>query len=187
MKRSGKVKIFDKAVAFIYLLAIGALCVFFIAAPIEQSLYNDASQFIDTIFDKPYRWYMFAGAILLLALTLKVVIGFLGFGGSKKCGIIKPTENGEVFISNETMKSIVLKAVSATKGIRDTAVFIHPRRENVSILIKTTVMPDINIPQITAEMQTNVKNYIQNIAEVPVGDVKISVTAMSSAPVMRVE
>ncbi len=187
MKRSVKVKIFDKAVAFIYLIIIGAICVFFIAAPIEQSLYKEAAQFIDTIFDKPYRWYVFAGAILLLALTIKTILGFMGFGGSKNYGIIKATDNGEVFISNDTLKSIVLKALSSTKDIRDTAVYVNPGRESVSILIKTSVMPDINIPQLTAEMQVNVKNYIQNIAEVPVGEVKISITTISSAPVMRVQ
>jgi len=187
MKRSVNVKTFDKAVAFIYLLLIGALCVFFIAAPIEHSLYNDATEIITIIFNKPYRWYAFAGAILLLALTIKVILGFLGLGGHKNYGVIKPTENGEVFISNDTLKSIALMAISSIRGIKDVIVYIHPGRESVSVLIKASVLPDINIPQISSEMQVNVKNYIQNIAEVPVGEVKISITAMSAGPVMRVE
>lgn len=187
MKRSVNVKTFDKAVAFIYLLIIGALCVFFIAAPIEQSLYTDASQFITSMFTKPYRWYAFAGAILLLALTIKVILGFLGFGWHKNYGVIKPTENGEVFISNDTLKAIVLKALSSTRGIKDIAVYVHPGRESVSILIKASVQPDINIPQISSEMQANVKTYIQNMAEIPVGEVEISIISMSASPVMRVE
>jgi uncharacterized alkaline shock family protein YloU len=187
MKRSVKVKTFDKAVAFIYLLIIGSLCVFFIAAPIEQGLYADAEQVVISLFDKPYRWYAFAGAILLLALTIKVILDFLGLGGHKNYGVIKATENGEVFISNDTLKAIVLKALASIKGIKDIAVYVHPGRESVAILIKASVQPDINIPQISSEMQVNVKSYIQNIAEVPVGEVKISITAMSASPVMRVE
>lgn len=187
MKRSVIVKTFNKAVAFIYLLVIGAICVFFIAAPIEQSLYTDAIEILTTVFNKPYRWYAFAGAILLMVLTIKVILGFLGLVGHKNYGVIKPTENGEVFISVDTLKSIALQALSSIKGIRDITVYIHPGRESVSILIKASVLPDINIPQISSEMQVNVKNYIQNIAEVPVGEVKISITALSASPVMRVD
>lgn len=180
-------KTFDKAVAFIYLLAIGALCVFFIAAPIEKGLYTDAIEILTAVFNKPLRWYAFAGAIILLALTIKVILGFLGLGGHKKYGIIKPTENGEVFISVDTLKAIALQALSSTRGIKDIAIYIHPGRESISILIKASVLPDINIPQISSEMQVNVKNYIQNIAEVPVGEVKISITALSTGPIMRAE
>lgn len=187
MKRSVIVKTFDKAVSFIYLLIIGALCVFFIAAPFEQSLYTDATDFVLSTFARPYRWYAFACALLILVLTLKVILGFLGIGGHKNYGVVKPTENGEIFISVDTLKSVVLKALSSIKGIKVIAVYVRPGRESVSILIKASVLPDINIPQVSSEMQVSVKNYIQNIAEVPVGEVKISITEMSAGPAMRVE
>ena len=50
----------------------------------------------------------------------------------------------------------------------------------ISLHIKGEVAPDINIPNVTAEIQTQVKDTIEGHTGIPVSQVNVSVLSISS-------
>jgi uncharacterized alkaline shock family protein YloU len=134
-----------------------------------------------------YKWYYFAGAVLLLIVVIRLLIGTFTGNKSKNFGIIRSTENGEVNISYETIKSLVIKTISSVKGVKESKVLIYPGDGSIKIMVKTYIISDVNIPQAVKEIQENVKAYIEAIAEVPVGEVKVSIIDVAPTTKLRLE
>jgi uncharacterized alkaline shock family protein YloU len=134
-----------------------------------------------------YKWYYFAAALVLIAVNIRLFIGVISGNRTRNFGIIRSTENGEVNISYETVKSLVMKTISSVKGVKDTKVLIYPGQESIKIMVKTYIMSDINIPQTVKEIQENVKRYVEAIAEVPVGEVKVSIVDVAPVSKLRLE
>ncbi|KRQ86834.1 hypothetical protein ABG79_01325 [Caloramator mitchellensis] len=126
-------------------------------------------------------------AFALIAINIYFVIRLLKTDTSNKAGIVKYTSDGEIVITNEAVKALVLKATSNIKGIKDIKVFVRPGKQNINIMIKMLVFPDINIPNLVKEIQQNVKSYIEMIAEIPVGEVKVLVDDIASGTMLKME
>jgi uncharacterized alkaline shock family protein YloU len=177
----------DKFLLFIYLIAITCLAGLVILIPFGLFIpYSMAIKVVENNF-YTYRWAFFALGLVFILLNVKLLIGLLIGDRTGRLGIVKYTSEGEVNISFETIKSLVLKTVSGVKGIKDVNVMVKPGKENINIFIKALILPDTNIPQTVKEVQEGVKNYIQTITEVPVGEVKVMVTDIASSSKLRVE
>jgi uncharacterized alkaline shock family protein YloU len=183
----GRVKNADKVLIFVYLIALTFLIGAVIVIPF--GLFMPYSLAIRTVEGSlyTYRWVYLAAGLVLILLNIKLLIGILIGDRIGRLGIVKYTSEGEVNISFDTIKSLVLKTVSGIKGIKDVNVMVKPGKENINIFIKALILPDTNIPQTVKEVQESVKNYIQIITEVPVGEVKVMVTDLASSSKLRVE
>lgn len=172
----------DRLLLAIYMILLSAVYGFFLVVPFGVISVG----FIYDMLEK-YQWYCFAGALLLIILNIKLLVGIINGDRVKKFGVIKYTEGGEVNISNDAIKSMVVKVASEIKGIKDIKVLIKPDKDKVNILIKTYIMPDINIPATVKDIQENVKKYVEAVAEIPIGEVKVTIVDVSSATKLRVQ
>jgi uncharacterized alkaline shock family protein YloU len=176
----------DKILLVLYLIVTTCLFGVFLVLPwgyLSDDLIKSVLQGI--LFD--YKWYYFAAALVLIIVNIRLFIAVISGNRTRNFGIIRSTENGEVNISYETIKSLVMKTISSVKGAKDTKVFIYPGQESIKIMIKTYIMSDINIPQTVKEIQENVKRYVEAIAEVPVGEVKVSIIDVAPVSKLRLE
>lgn len=179
-------KSFDRALLVLFLIV--SVCIFgiFIVLPTGYIPYDITASVFEGILNE-YKWYCFAAAMLLLILAIRLLIAAFTGNRTKSFGIIRSTENGEVNISYETLRSLVMKTISSVKGVKDSKVLIYPCEDKVKILIRTYIISDVNIPQAVREIQENVKAYIEAIAEVPVGEVKVSIMDVAPAAKLRLE
>lgn len=179
-------KSMDKALLILFLIA--TVCIFgiFIVLPTGYIPYETAVFVFEGIIGR-YKWYYFCAAVLLIIIVIRLLIGILTGTKTRNFGIIRNTENGEVNISYETLKSLVMKTIANVKGVRDSKVLIYPGEDSIKIMIKTYIISDVNIPQTVKEIQENVKAYIEAIAEVPVGEVKVSIVDVAPATKLRLE
>jgi uncharacterized alkaline shock family protein YloU len=176
----------DRLLLAIYMIILIFAYSVFLCVPFGYPTLLQSAGFVYNVFER-YQWYIFVAAILLIILNIKLLVGLFNGERVKKFGIIKYTSEGEVNISNDAVKSMVIKVASEVRGIKDIKVMIKPEKDKVNILIRTFIMPDINIPSTVKEIQDNVKKYIEAMAEIPIGEVKVTIVDITSSTQLRVK
>ena len=131
---------------------------------------------------------------LLIALFSVVVfilsIIFLLSGlktDSEKKSIGKLTEIGEIKISLLTLENIALTAAKNLEGIKDAKSNVSVAKEGVIITIKTTVLSDIIIPDLSEQIQKTVKKSVEATSGVKVEQVRVLIESICSNQKLRVE
>lgn len=174
-------KTLDKFLMFVYLLVLTAFFGIILLIPFGYIQRDYVEMIVNNLFDRPYYALI---SVAFILLNIKLLISLV-IGGRRVAGVIKYTEGGMINITNETIKSMALKTASQSRGIRDINVMVKPGKENIDIMIKGNIMPDINVTETIKEIQQNVKTYIETIAEIPVGEVKVVITDVAAANKLR--
>lgn len=124
--------------------------------------------------------------IALLFFILSIVFLLSGFKSSNVIkGVSRKTEIGEVRISLESIESIALSATKRVKGIANTKASVTMLEDKVTINVKVEILPDVNIPLATEEMQKEVKNLVESISGITVSEVKVIVDNISKSDVYK--
>lgn len=176
----------DKFVIFLYTAGLTVVFALFLAVPLHYVSTGEINTAVNEMYTT-YRWYYFAGAILLILLNIRVIATLFYSEDGKRLGVIKYTNDGEINISNDTIKALALKTASEVRGLREIRVMIKPGKDNINIMIRALIMPDLNIPQTVKEVQEKVKGYLEAVAEIPVGEVKVLVENLASGTKLRVK
>ena len=169
----------DKFVIFLYTVGLTVAFALFLVIPLHYVTMSEINAAVSGMY-AAYRWYYLAGAILLILLNIRVIATLFYSDNGERLGVIKYTNDGEINISNDTIKALVLKTASEVRGLREIRVMIKPGKDNINIMIRALIMPDLNIPQTVKEVQEKVKSYLEAIAEIPVGEVKVVVENLAS-------
>lgn len=176
----------NKFILILYIIGLTCLYVLFMLLPLNYAPYNQVIQYLNGLYGA-YKWYYLTGAVLLIILNIYIIVSLFKGSGTSKLGVLKSMPDGDMYISNETIKSLVLKTVSQTKGVKDVKVFVRPGNDKMNILIKVLVIPDINIPNTIKEIQGNIRLYIESVAEIPVGEIKVVVEDIAQSTKLRFE
>lgn len=114
-------------------------------------------------------------AIALLVVALILLI--LGLRSSKKVGnaVLKGSEYGEVLISITAVENMVLRVVQQTQGIKDVSRQVLFTPDGLVVRVRIRVMPDIALPGLISELQSKIKEYLEEITGIVVHEVKVMV------------
>jgi uncharacterized alkaline shock family protein YloU len=176
----------DRFLLAVYMIVLIFAYSVFLFVPFGYPTLLQSAGFVYNVFER-YQWYIFIGAILMIILNVKLLVDLFKGERTKNFGIIKYTSEGEVNISNDAIRSMVIKVATEVRGIKDLKVMIKPEKDKVNILVRTYIMPDINIPSTVKEIQENVKKYIEAMAEIPIGEVKVTIADIASSTQLRVK
>lgn len=173
------------------LLIIYALC--FVFAAILASLTainNDVLGRIYYRLDTSIASSNYSGiiiAIIALFLLISAILFFIaGIRTSRdKKAVSKYTNVGEVKISLSSIENIALNVAGKMGSIKDLKAFVSKIDDNVSITIKGTVLPDVNIPLVSSELQERVKNAVEESSGIDVADVKVYIENIYMGAVPR--
>lgn len=120
------------------------------------------------------RWEM--GAVAGIFLVGSILILLSGFRNRKiPESVINNGEMGSVSISFNAVENLILKAANNVERLKDVKVKLKPREDSLSIILKVTVAPDTNIPELTSELQRVVKDYVESMAGISVREIKVKV------------
>lgn len=132
------------------------------------------------------RWLMgLTGTVMfIVSLTL-----FLGSFRSKpaRVTVIHETSLGKIKITIPALEHLVLKSAQSVQGVREVKPLLKRDENGVSIELKVQIMPDINIPGITENLQRTVREYLLKTTGTNVKDIKILVNRISWDNKTRVE
>lgn len=121
-------------------------------------------------------------ALLFFVLSLMFLLSGVKSNKDKKA-VSKHTNIGEVRISLISIENIALNASRKINGVKETKALIKKIDDSVAIIIRMIVMPDMNIPEISSELQSQVKSSVEDNAGIEVKDVKIIVESIYSPTV----
>jgi uncharacterized alkaline shock family protein YloU len=133
------------------------------------------------------RWILGLTSALVFVVTFSL---FLSSFKSKpvKQTIIQETNLGQIKITLSALEQLILKASKSVQGVRDVKSFISTAGNVISVLVKVQVIPDINIPQLSVDLQTTIKDYLLKTSGTSVNEVKVQVTKISwDTKISRVE
>lgn len=111
-------------------------------------------------------------SVLLLALAV-----WAFFKGVRHKDVVEslsqPGPLGEVSISFKAIENLVLKAARNVNGVREIKTRIVYTEPGLVIYLRITTLPDEKIPQLTAELQTAVKEYVESSTGSTVAEIKV--------------
>lgn len=161
------------AVYAIFLTVISAITMLVVVKPdLLESIYGYISS--DVLQSRAAAIIMFTIALILFILSLTFLLS--GFRGSKdKKAVSKHTNIGEIKITLNTIENIALTTSRRLSGVRDSKAYVNKVDDNVEIIISAVVLPDINIPALSQEMQSRVKKSVEECSGIGVNNVKVMI------------
>jgi len=127
-----------------------------------------------------FRFAILGAVLLLLALVLLI------FSLRRSTGeetLLQAGPFGEVRICFSTIETLVLKAARDIKGVREIKTRVMEKPAGLVIFLRAVALAGQNIPQLAAQLQTVVKEYVENIAGSHVAEVKVMIENVASESV----
>ncbi|BAF59358.1 MAG: alkaline shock response membrane anchor protein AmaP [Pelotomaculum sp.] len=87
---------------------------------------------------------------------------------------------GQIRVSLQAIENLVEKVVSQIKGVREVKPRMMSVPQGVGIQVRVSVTPDVNVPEISVEIQNRVKERVFAVTGLSVKAVKVSVEDISA-------
>lgn len=176
---------------FRVLLAAYAFCLAIISAiciliTFRTEIFDSISSFLADVVlvDVSARILMFVIALIFFVLSLMFLLSGVKSNKDKRA-VKKHTNIGEIKISLNSIENIALNTVKKLNGIRDTKTRVFKVNDTVSIAVNAIVMPEVNIPSVSEDIQEKVKASVEDYAGITVSDVKVIIDGIFSGPVYK--
>jgi uncharacterized alkaline shock family protein YloU len=180
--------IFLRVLLTIYAFCLAILSLFTMSLVFKNDYLNSLYDFLrhDVLESKNASIAMFLIALVFFGISILFL--FSGYGNNKeKKGVSKFTNIGEIKISLNSIENIALAASRKLIGVKETKANVIQSSGSVSIIIKAVVLPDINIPTLSEDIQVKVKSSVEESAGIKVHEVKVMVENIYTGYKARVE
>ncbi|UJF31254.1 alkaline shock response membrane anchor protein AmaP [Paenibacillus hexagrammi] len=180
-------KVLDRLLLFLYSLIIFAASIVILAVSCSWVPKARAEAVLDSFyFDQNVAYPAIVISIVLLLISIRFVYISVRRGRAQAPSIDQRTEIGDIRISMETVENLSLKAAGRTKGVKDLKSRVRVNQSGLEIMIRTVVDGESSIPDLTEDMQSNVKRYIEEVTGIPVASVTVYVAnIIQSAPTFK--
>ncbi|NEW06211.1 alkaline shock response membrane anchor protein AmaP [Paenibacillus sp. SYP-B3998] len=136
--------------------------------------------------DKNYAYPGICISLIVLLISIRFLFISLRRSRAQSPSIDQRTDFGDIRISMETVENLSLKAAGRSKGVKDLRARVKVNQSGLEITIRTVVDGETSIPELTEEMQSAVKSYIEEITGIPVANVTVFVAnIVQSAPTFK--
>jgi uncharacterized alkaline shock family protein YloU len=178
--------IFSRVLLAIYAFCLALFSAMVMLIAIKPVIFKIIYDFLDEkVISHPSALVlMFIIALVLFVLSFTFLFSGLKSGRDKKA-VSKHTNIGEIKISLNSIENISLNASRKVTGIRETRASVRKMDQNVSITIRAVVMPDVNIPALSEDIQSRVKRSVEESSGVMVNDVRVIVDNIYSGAIYR--
>jgi uncharacterized alkaline shock family protein YloU len=132
------------------------------------------------------RWLMGLTGMVLFIVSLTLFLGSFRIKPAKVAAIHETTL-GTIKITITALEHLVLKSAQGVQGIREVKPLLKRNQNGLSIELKVQMMPDVDIPSITENLQKTVREYLLKTTGTTVQDIRILVNRISWDNKTRVE
>lgn len=87
---------------------------------------------------------------------------------------------GQIKVSLQAIENLVEKVVSQINGVREVKPRMIAVPQGVGIQIRASVTPDVNVPEVSVEIQNRVKERVFEVTGLSVNVVKVSIENISA-------
>lgn len=181
------VKVLDRLLLILYSFAVLIVSIVLLIAAFGLISFEQAGNFAhDVYYDLDSALVFITSAVIIALLSIRFLVISLRRGRASVPSIDQRNEFGDIRISLETVENLSLKAANRSRGVRDLRARVKVSQAGLEIVIRAIVDGDTPIPQLTEEMQANVKKHIEEITGIPVATVTVFVANVGpSAPTFK--
>ena len=175
-------KIVDRLIIALFSLFILALSVFLIIIPFNINGFFSIQNMNYFILSMHRNYYYTLFGILLFVASMRIIFsGFSRKGVESKGGSYLITRNdlGEIMIYSTTIVSLVETAVEKFSGISNIKINVELIEGQVGINLTGDVSPGVSIPEVTKELQSVVKGYIEDATGAKVSEINVKTNNVS--------
>jgi uncharacterized alkaline shock family protein YloU len=122
-----------------------------------------------------------AGAALLLPAVVMFIFSLRRSPAPET--LLQAGPIGEVRICYATIETLVLKAAREIKGVREIKTRVVEKPAGLVIFLRAVALAGQNIPQLAAQLQEKVKEYVESTAGSHVAEVKVMIENVASESV----
>ncbi|WP_152394057.1 alkaline shock response membrane anchor protein AmaP [Paenibacillus guangzhouensis] len=162
------IKILDRLLLFFYSIVIGAVAVFtllYATNVMDRSLLMDTELWLDNVVT--------AAAAVIILISLRFFYISIRRDRTNHQSIDLRNEHGDIHISMETIENLALKAASRARGVKDLKVKIRVSEAGLELIVRTFVDGDTSIPELTEEVQRQVREHVTEVTGIPVATVSV--------------
>lgn len=181
-------KIFDRLILIIYSIIIAATALVFIVLPFNfpEILSIDlVLNFINNLRGN-YIYSLFAAVILIFSIIYLISLFKLNKRKSSGSYLALRNEYGEIVIYKETIIGLVDSIATKFSGINNIKTNVHFSEGQVHLFLKGQASNEVNIPEISKELQIKVKEHIENTTGSQVDQIKVEIVSVTT-PMNRVK
>ena len=128
--------------------------------------------------------------LVMLLIAFRVIYASCAHKGAPlpTTVLLKTTDNGSIRIALSAIDTMVQRSARSAASVRDVVSrIIVTENDALAVQLRITFAPDSVLADATAQVQNEVKDYVQTHAGVPVQEVQVFVEAVGNGQVSRVE
>jgi uncharacterized alkaline shock family protein YloU len=170
----------------VYSIIAAVISIGFCVISVFKNLYDFTVKYFGDYISYNKYGIIVSVAAGLFIFILSVFCFYISLKTNKdRKAVSKKTGIGEVRISIPALETISLSSVRKLDGIKDTRVTVKNAGDGVSIDMKVVLFADTVIPLLSEDIQTRVKEAVENSTGIKVYDVRVLVDNIHSNPVYK--
>lgn len=175
-------KIVDRLILALYSLCIAILSLIVIIIPFNISGLINIRDSVNLVQSMKGNYFYSLISLIFLVVSLRFLLSGIMGARDKEEGsyLVMRSEYGEIVIYSHAIVGLVQNVVDSFSGIRNINTNVNLVSGQIEILMKGEVLPEINIPDITKELQIKVKEYLENTTGAKVGEIKVEINNVSA-------
>ena len=127
-----------------------------------------------------------AAAVAAIFFLASVRLLFTGMtSGEPRDTMLCQTENGQVRVAISAVRSLVERTARQIKGVKQTKIRLENSRQGMNIYLRIVVLPDLIVPELTAELQQRVRSTLQETLLAEVHDIQVLVEEIAAEGKVR--
>ncbi|MEW6523125.1 MAG: alkaline shock response membrane anchor protein AmaP [Bacillota bacterium] len=97
--------------------------------------------------------------------------------------LVYPGAAGEIRVALSAVENLVRKVAAGVAGVRDIKAEVERTRDaKLRILVRATVSPDANIPEVSNQLHRVISGYVKDVVGVTVEEIRIYVVNIADGP-----
>jgi uncharacterized alkaline shock family protein YloU len=121
-----------------------------------------------------------AGVVGIAFLFASIPLLWAGLRRKGRKNIIHHNDMGDVYVSLDAVENLVEKAARHVRGVRNIKVSAEHTSLGLKLYMKTIISPESFVPDVTAQVQERVNEYIKNTVGVELAEMRIFVENISN-------
>ena len=176
-------KVINRLILSVYALFIAAVTILMVIAIVAVQTGNISLGSIGNAVGNFVEYRESVVVILAILAVLFIISMRIAIRGTSNVKerepIVKSAAGGEIEISLNTFENIAISTLKKISDARDYSAKVKKINENVAVVINMSVVQDINIPELSQNVQTQVIEAIESTTGVKVLNVKIRIENVS--------
>ncbi|KXS37002.1 MULTISPECIES: alkaline shock response membrane anchor protein AmaP [unclassified Candidatus Frackibacter] len=125
--------------------------------------------------------------LIFFIIAIRILRSLVRGNDHNRNAIVRENSLGQVRLSLSAIDALVREVVTKTRGVKELESRLRVNEEGLIIFLEVVVTPDINIPELTEDLQEQIREYLGRTTGVVANNIEILVDNIAQDSNLRVE